>query len=174
MNHLTSKILNANGQFLGALWTRPMKTRKGVNAIVTKTVRTVVTAGITYDNREVVKEARANGDAPATNAGLPWGVWENFPHTITHKGARYVRLYPVRNADGSPRACKVVYRVNGKSASRDEVATLCPSSEFSSGSATECYTLNEANLRSVKFGGVFTRANAKRSFVKVAAEVATV
>lgn len=167
MNHLTQKILNAKGQFLGALWTRSMKTRKGIDANVTKTVRTVVSAGITYDNREVVKEARANGEAPAKNAGLPWGEWENFPHTITHKGSRYVRLYPVRNADGTPRSCKVVYRINGQRASRDEVEALCPSSEFSSGSATECYTLNEANLRSVKFGSVFTRANAKRTLVNV-------
>lgn len=168
MNPLTQKLLNAKGQFVGALWARPMKVRAGVAATVTKTVLTTVQVGVDYDNRQVVQEARANGDAPKVNAGLPWGVWENFPHTITHKGERYVRLYPVKDANGNPRACKTVYRINGVRATKAQVEALCPKSEFSSGGATECYTLNEKNLRSVKLGGVVTsKADAKQTLISV-------
>lgn len=168
MNTLTQKLLGSNGQFVGCLWQRPMKVRAGVAAKVTKTVMTVVQVGVNYENREVVKEARANGDAPAKNAGLPWGEWENFPYTITHKGERYVRLYPVKDAQGNPRSCKVVYRINGVRATKAMVETLCPKSEFSSGGATECFTLNEKNLQQVKFrDAVYQRANAKQTLVSL-------
>lgn len=172
MNPLTSKLLTAKGQFVGCLWQRPMKVKAGVLANVTKTVLTTVQVGVNYENRECVQEARANGEAPAKNAGLPWGEWENFPHTITHKGQRYVRLYPVKDAEGKPRACKTVYRINGVRATKAQVEAICPKSEFSSGGATECYTLNENNLRSVKLGGlVVSRADAKRALVSLSPSV---
>ena len=168
MNPLTAKLLNAKGQFVGALWSRPMKVKAGVASLVTKTVLTTVQVGVDYDNRQVVKDARASGEAPKENAGLPWGVWENFPHTITHKGARYVRLYPVKDSEGKPRACKIVYRINGERATKAQVEAICPKSEFSKGGATECYTLNENNLRAVKLGGVITsQANAKQTLISV-------
>ena len=168
MNHLTQKLLAANGQFVGALWARPMKTRKGIPASVTKTVRTTVQVGVDYDNRQVVQDARASGEAPKVNAGLPWGVWENFPYTITHKGERYVRLYPVKDGEGKPRACKVVYRINGVRATKAQVEAICPKSEFSSGGGTECYTLNENNLQQIKFAGKTTsRASAKQALVSL-------
>lgn len=172
MNALTAKLLNAKGQFVGALWSRPMKTLKGIPANVTKTVLTTVQVGVDYDNRQVVKDARASGEAPKENAGLPWGVWENFPHTITHKGERYVRLYPVKDGEGKPRACKVVYRINGVRATKAQVEAICPKGEFSSGGATECYTLNEKNLRCVKFGGlIVSRADAKKALVSLSPNV---
>lgn len=169
---LVSKLLNAKGQFLGALWTRSMKTRKGIVANVTKTVRTVVQVGVNYDNREVVKEARADGTAPKVNAGLPWGQWEIFPYVISHKGEQYVRLYPVRNEDGTPRSCKTIYRLNGQRVNKAMVEAICPASEFSKGTPTECYTLNAKNLQQVKFSGIYNRGNAKTTVVSRPAPVA--
>lgn len=155
---LANRILGLKGNFVGVSWVRPMKTRKGVAATVSKSVRTTVQVGVNYENRAVVQEARASGDAPAENAGLPWGTWELFPYVISHKEKRYVRLYPVRDAAGNPRACKVIYRVNGRVAKRAEVEALCLASEFSSGSPTECYTLAVENLRAVRLA---RRADAK-------------
>lgn len=162
---LTDRLLNLKGNFVGVSWNRPMKTRKGITDVVTKSVRTTVQVGVNYENREVVKEARADGTAPSENAGLPWGAWEVFPYVIAHNGKFYVRLYPVRNADGSPRSCKVVYKVNGETADRKTVESLCPSSEFSSGSPTECYTLAIDNLRAVRLA---SRSDAKKNYLGVA------
>lgn len=161
---VANRLLGLKGHFVGVNWHRPMKTRKGVAASVTKSVRTTVQVGVNYENRAVVQEARASGDAPETNAGLPWGTWELFPYVISHKDKRYVRLYPVRDAQGKPRACKVVYRVNGRSATRAEVETLCLASEFSSGAPTECYTLAVENLRAVRLA---RRADAKATVATV-------
>jgi len=162
---LVNKILAAKGQFLGALWTRQMKTNSGVLATVTKTVRTVVQVGVNYDNRQVVQALRNTGDLPYTNQGLPWGKWEIFPYVISHKGEQYVRLYPVRNEDGAPRSCKVIYRINGRRASYAEVAAICPKGEFSKGMPAECYTLNAKSLQQIKFSGIYNRANAKATVV---------
>lgn len=160
---MADRLLGLKGNFVGVSWNRPMKTRKGIAATVTKSVRTTVQVGVNYENRAVVKEARANGTAPSENAGLPWGEWEVFPFVIAHKGKRYVRLYPVRDGEGKPRACKVVYKVGGKTTNRAEVEALCPSSEFSSGAPTECYTLAIDNLRAVR---LVRRADAKQDFLR--------
>lgn len=162
---MADRLLTLKGNFVGVSWNRPMKTRKGVVANVTKSVRTTVQVGVNYENREVVREARADGTAPAENAGLPWGEWEVFPYVIAHKGKRYVRLYPVRDGNGKPRACKVIYKVDGKAVTRDAVEALCPASEFSSGAPTECYTLAIENLRTVRLA---RRADAKVNYLSKA------
>jgi hypothetical protein len=140
------------GQFVGVSWARPMKTRKGISDVITKSVRSTVQVGAKHDNRASVIEARANGEAPAENQGLPWGQWveglEN--RLIEHKGAFYVRLYPIHNADGTPRACKTVYRLNGKSVSRAVIESLCLASEFAEKKEFACYTLGEKNLTAVR------------------------
>ncbi len=153
--HLVQKLLTVKGQFVGVLWTRPMKTRKGTVAVVTKTVRTVVSVGIDYDNRGEVIEARANGELPAKNAGLPWGKWiEGLEkYVIEHNGNYYVRMFPVKNADNTPRSCKVVYRIDGVIATKEQVQLLCLASEFSSGEAPKCFTLTATYLQQIKFAG---------------------
>lgn len=129
-----------------------MKTRKGVTAVVTKSVRSTVMVGANHDNRQSVKDARANGDAPSENQGLPWGAWvgglEN--RVIEHKGNFYVRLYPVHNADGTPRACKTIYRLDGKIVSKAMLESICLASEFAESKSFTCYTLGETNLRAVR------------------------
>ena len=150
---LADRLVNVPaGQFVGVSWSRPMKTRKGVSAVVTKSVRSTVMVGANHDNRQSVIEARANGEAPSENQGLPWGSWVNGleNRVIEHKGNFYVRLYPVQNKDGSPRACKTIFRLNGKIVSKAMLETICLASEFAESKSFTCYTLGEANLRSVR------------------------
>ena len=140
------------GQFVGVSWSRPMKTRKGVTDTLTKSVRSTVMVGANYDNRECVQDARANGDAPAENAGLPWGNWveglEN--RVIENKGKFYLRIYPVKNADGTRRACKTIFRRNGEIVPKASLQALCLASEFAESKPHTCYTLEEVNLCAVR------------------------
>ncbi len=144
---LIRRAISRAGQFTGFLWVRPMKTRKGVSAVITKTVRCVGRVGLSYDNRAAVQDARASGELPATNAGLPWGQWLLFPHLISHKGNLYIRIYPVPG-----RAPKVIYKLNGKIVKRSEIEALCLASEFSEVKEDiGCMTLNASALRLVRW-----------------------
>lgn len=147
---LLSRILAKTGQFTGCLWVRTLKTRKGVTDTVTKETRATVRAGISYDARAKVQDAREEGVLPAVNAGLPWGQWLAEPYVIQHvkDGAlcHYVRLYPVEG-----RTPRVVYRLNGRRISQDLARELCLASDFSKvDAAIGCMTLGLANLRRVR------------------------
>lgn len=138
--------LSKTGQFTGFLWVRPVKTRKGVSAVITKTVRCVGRVGLSYDNRAAVQDARASGELPAVNAGLPWGEWLVFPTLIQHKGNIYVRVYPVPG-----RAPKVIYKMDGRIVKKSDIVSLCLASEF--GEVNEsigCMTLKADALRVVR------------------------
>ena len=146
------RVLSKAGQFTGFLWVRPLKTRKGVTATVTKTVRCVGRLGVEHDNRAKVIEARANGTLPATNQGLPWGEWlmvdgvSFAPYLITHKGNMYVRIYPVEG-----RAPRVMYKIDGQVVSKADAEALCVASEFSKvDGAIGCMTLSASALRVVR------------------------
>lgn len=143
---LIRKVLAKAGQFTGFLWTRSMKTRKGITAQVTKTVRCVGRVGLSYDNRVAVQAARKSGELPATPQPLPWGTWLLFPYLISHKDSLYVRIYPVPG-----RAPKVIYRIDGKLATKAQAQALCLASEF--GEVKEdigCMTLRAEALRVVR------------------------
>ncbi len=143
---LLGRIFAKRGQFTGCLWVRTLKTRKGVLAVVTKETRATVRIGLDYDSRAKVIEARADGVLPESNAGLPWGQWLAFPYVIEHKGKLYVRLYPVEG-----RFPKVIYRIDGKTASKSEVEPLCLASEFGEVRADiGCFTLGLSNLVRVR------------------------
>lgn len=142
------RVFARTGQFVSVLWQRPLKTRKGIDCVVTKEVRGTVRVGLSYDSRGAVQDARETGQLPSANAGLPWGNWLVFPYVIEHKGAHYVRLYPVAKADGSPRALKVRYRVNGRSVDRETAQSLCLASEFSKvDSDVGCMSLRATSLK---------------------------
>jgi hypothetical protein len=68
---------------------KPAAAFKGVDLM--KVTTGVFRAGINYANMAVVKDAIANGDKDGVGP-LPWGVWDKFPFTITHKGDTYLRL----------------------------------------------------------------------------------
>lgn len=144
---IVRKVTNAlPGQFIGALWTRQLKTLKGVSAIITKETRATVRAGINHDARAKVQDAREQGELPAVNSGLPWGQWLAFPYVITHKGEFYLRLYPVEN-----RFPRVIYRANGHVINKADAQMLCLASEFKEhDTAIGCFTLKLKSLQRVR------------------------
>lgn len=148
MKNLIEKFLSRKGQFAGILWNRPVKTRKEfAHLTVTKSVRCVAQVGVNYDNRASVQEARESGALPAENAGLPWGQWEIFPFIVAHKGAQYLRIYPV-----SGRSPRVVYRVNGSIVSPDTVREMALASEFPSAPREPftCFTVRADSVTAVR------------------------
>lgn len=145
-NNTLETFLSRKGQFAGLIWSRPLKTRKEFAGLsVTKSVRCVAQVGVNYDNRASVQAARESGAAPAENAGLPWGQWKIFPFVITHKGADYLRIYPVAN-----RAPKVIYRIDGAIVSKEDARKVCLASEFSESAAHACFTVNAASVLAVR------------------------
>ena len=109
-----------------AVFQRTLKTRKGVENVVTKVTSIVVRAGIDYDNQKAVMEGRESGDLPAENNGLPWGEWVEFPFHIQHKGEDYVRFYAGSGLDFAP---KVEFFLDGVSVPKETIVPLCLASE---------------------------------------------
>jgi hypothetical protein len=109
-----------------AVFQRTLKTRKGIENVVTKITSIVVRAGIDYDKQKAVMEGRENGELPTENAGLPWGEWAEFPFHITHKGEDYVRFYAGSGLDFQP---KVEYFIDGVSVPKEQIVSLCLKSE---------------------------------------------
>lgn len=142
-------LANVKGGFVGLEWESTLKVRapfKGT--LVRKHVRCIGRVGIAHDNRAKVIEARANGDLPSVNQGLPWGEWLLAPWFITHKGKLYVRVYPVEGT--TPHS---TYTANGKPIAKSEALLLCLASEFSKiDAAIGCFTVNAENLTSVRYG----------------------
>ncbi len=132
--------MRRKGQMVGFLWLRDMKTRKTTVSKITKEVRTVCRVGLDYDNQKAVQEKREEGELPAQNAGLPWGKWFYFPYLIEHKGNLYFRLYPLPN-----HTPKVIYRINGQIARKEEIEPLCLASEFYE-KETHALSININNL----------------------------
>lgn len=68
---------------------------------IRKATTVVVRVGIDYDNREVVKEARENGELPTENAGLLGYTWkpgyEKFILVSNKTGDEQLRVYPAPN-----------------------------------------------------------------------------
>lgn len=139
-----NRALGRKGRFIGVLWNRPLKTRKGIASMVTKEVRCVARIGIDYDAQATVQAGRESGELPAENAGLPWGKWAQFPYLIEHKDSLYLRLYPVKTSHP-----KVIYRLNGQIARKEEIEQLCLASEFREYDGA-CITLNLNHLRRMR------------------------
>lgn len=138
---IINKLRNRKGQHVGVQWSRPMKTRADVSATVIKSTRAFVRSGIDYANLATVKESGREVES------LPWGQWAEFPFSIVHKGAEYIRLYPATFNNLRP---VVTYTVNGKIASADEVKPLCLASEFrESDDAPACFTVKAENIVSI-------------------------
>ena len=138
-------LLSRRGQIVTVNTERPMKVRKGQEAI-TKTSEFQCRVGVNYDNIKTVIEGRANGDKPAENAGLPWGEWALFPYVITHKGEYYVRCTVLRN--GFRKAAE--YRRGDQLISKEEAQIACLASEFKDGDDNEVFNIKVSSIRSVK------------------------
>jgi hypothetical protein len=122
------KLLALKGQFASLCTERALKVKKG-KAEIMKRSTFVCRVGVNYDNISTVKEARANGDLPAENAGLPWGEWVPglFPYVIAHKGCHYFRCTSVKNDSAIP---KVSYTREGVEITKEEAKADALASEF--------------------------------------------
>lgn len=141
-------LMTVKGGFVGMLWQRPCKTRAAFKHLnILKTVSAVGRVGVNHENREAVKEARANGDLPAVNQGLPWGEWVLFPYFIGHNGGLYIRLYPVEGT-----VPKASFTLDGQPVSKESLTAYLLASEFSEvNESIGCMTLKAENLRQVRY-----------------------
>lgn len=146
-----NRTLKRKGQIAGLLWERPLKVRKGVASRITKEVRCVARLGIEYDAQRAVQDARADGELPPVNAGLPWGQWAQYPYLIEHGDNLFIRLYPVAG-----RVPRVRYLLNDPEGNfpvdKAYAETLCLASEFREHTGG-CLTLNVSHLRRLRVGG---------------------
>lgn len=107
-------------------YSKPLKTRKGVTDVITKSSTVQVRFGIDYDNMRVTKEGRADGTLPVVNQGLaPSLRWidNNFIEN-TKNGNKMLR---VSSAYGNKTVIK--YYKNGVETTKEEIAPLCLASE---------------------------------------------
>lgn len=138
-------LMSRKGQIVTLVTARPMKVRKGQDAI-TKTSEFQCRVGVNYDNIKAVQEKRAEGQLPAENAGLPWGEWVDFPYVIAHKGEYYVRCTILRNAHRKSPS----FTRGGVEISRDEAQVACLASEFREGDDNDVFNVKLSAIRSVK------------------------
>ena len=138
------KILSApNGSFQAVRFAsivKPSAVHKNVK--LEKKTSMTVRAGIDYANLATVREGIENGQRGEVKP-LPWGEWERFPYTITHKGNRYVRLYPLQGK------VKTTFFVDGSPVSREYFSgflTPSESKKLLSGDPPDCLTIKEENL----------------------------
>ena len=134
MNDITTKIVNAKkASFQSVTWKSIKTPAAKFKAVKLETVsKQVVRAGIDFANLASEKEREEI-------AHLPWGEWETFPFTLTHKGERYVRLYPSGVAE-------TTYFADGKEVTKEEFQGYQRPSDISSGSIKKCFNVKEENL----------------------------
>lgn len=147
MQAILSILFNRQpGTHVSVSWEKKLKVRAGVLQVVSKRVKGVFRAGITYDNKTDVQAAREAGLLPAENTGLPWGQWIQFPYHIQHKGKDYVRLYPA----SMELPMTVEYFIDGKPATAEECKPLCLSSEFKADKEKPlCLTVSAENINQI-------------------------
>jgi len=119
-------------------WVRPCKVRKGVQDVLTKSVRMVGRMGIDYDNMKAVQEKRASGELPAENQGLNGMEWVEKPYLLRSlKSGRFlIRLY---NGTSDKVRPDVHFFQNGTEVTREEIDSMLLASEKNS-SHGECFT----------------------------------
>ena len=151
-NQLTAAIVDAlsriKGQYVSVSWkseVTPSSAHKGVT--LEKHTRAVCRAGVSFERMQSVKNAIAKGERPDIQP-LAWGQWKDYPHTITHKGQDYVRLYPSTN-----NPTHSTYYANGQEVTKDKFASfLAPSKakKLLDKSTPQCFTVKASNLIDVK------------------------
>lgn len=94
---LIESIKTCKGQFIRVEYKTTVKTAAAHKAVViTKTVEGVFKTGIDFSHIASVKDGIASGERGEVQS-LAWGEWAAFPWIIAHKGAEYLRLYPVES-----------------------------------------------------------------------------
>ena len=128
-------------------WTRPCKTRKACEVVISKEVRMVGRVGINYDNQASVQGKRESGELPVEPKGLPWGEWAIYPYLIVHRGKYYVRLYNGTSATVKP---SVQYKRNGLPVNLDEIKGDLLASELSEKKG-DCFTCKVENMTTINW-----------------------
>ncbi len=99
---LIETVKSCKGQFVRVEYKTNVKTAAAHKDVtITKLVNGIFRTGIDYANKASVKAAIASGERGEVQP-LSWGEWAVFPWIIIHKGAEYVRLYPVSHATAKP------------------------------------------------------------------------
>ena len=136
------------GQFVSVVSVKRMRTKKNVTSEVVKQSEFTCRAGVEYDNMAKTDIRRESGEAPAQNAGLPWGEWEEYPYSIRHKGKRYLRFSEAAGTKTKSRDF-----LDGKEVSADDVRDLCYASEFRARGDGGVFNLAEDNIAEMKVSG---------------------
>ena len=150
-------LLNAKGQVSSASWKSIVETSaKHRDVLIEKFTTAVVRSGIDFKKLQSVKAEFDRGERTEVQP-LKWGTWLKFPYIIHHTKKsgeynRYIRLYPSPNDNQIP---KVRYFINGKEASKNEVAQyLTPSKadEVLNGRKDEvkCFNVTESNFLGIE------------------------
>ena len=139
-------LMSRKGQIVTVKTQRPVKMKKGQPAVM-KASEFQCRVGVNYDNIQVVKEGRANGELPAENQGLPWGEWIEFPYTIGHKGETYVRCTLLNNGF---RRAPVFTLADGTVVDKDVVKAGALASEFREGDDSVVFNIKVSSLVEVK------------------------
>ena len=126
--------------------------KKPLKAFADKTITKTVTVKVGCGGE--FKNLASNKDRETGK--LPWGEWETYPYSITHKGNRYLRLY-VR---GIP---QVSYKVDGEPTDNETARWMIQGEQTwedqdgervkvlkKHSKATELMTVREAGLTSIK------------------------
>lgn len=135
------RLLECKGQFISVCFESNPKPAAAHKAhTLTKRTTGVFRAGINFANLASVKEGIANGERGEVQP-LAWGAWEHFPYTITHKGTRYIRLYPVPTA-----SMEVSYFLNNIEVSKETFNKFLTPSDAAPKDAPPCITIKAENV----------------------------
>jgi hypothetical protein len=144
---IVNRLTGHNGQNIQVCWQRQCKVRAG-SVPVTKLTIAYVRAGIDYANLSAVQSGIANGERGEVEP-LPWGVWQQFPYVIEHKGTEYVRLYP--SSFGNLKS-SVAYYIDGKPVDFADVKPFLLASEYPKSSEDKplCFTVKAESIVSIQ------------------------
>lgn len=149
---------------------KPAAAHKGRKLV--KYVSGLFRCGINFSNLGAVIDGIRDGERGPVQP-LPWGVWQEFPYLIEHKGERYVRLYPMgrtlyfvsgvevdrptydvapvadrstkRVTDWAATQLRTVYTVDGVEVDRSTFNSYLTPSEANRSEAPDCITVKETN-----------------------------
>lgn len=152
--NITELMGKSKGQTTTIVAVRPLR-NKELSAgnkhrnIVKRSVHNSIWA-VEYDNKKAVKEARANGDAPAENQGLKGKEWVAYPFVKRSlvTGNLMISVYPAKNGT------RTTYTENGQDIGYDGyVQATIPSLHTRERSKLDTFDLTLESIESIAIGG---------------------
>ena len=139
---IESVFLSKKGQICTVTFTRRLKTYKEFSKHCIEKISTLqARVGAEYDNIQNVKDKREVGILPATNQGLSWGTWKDFPYIIEHCGQEYYRFTVLRNLFKP----QTIYFHNKVERSWEDIRPMLLSSEFNT-SDNDVFNIRKTNI----------------------------